>query len=188
MAEVRLRRYLLTLRVRLAEELVLQHSASSPVVIGHELAAQIHDVVKQQQMGYYPPLEFFYGRHFAGHSGLDPELMEAADGISWLLCRLVRNELQSKLRQVFSSVKFQSVQTMAYTMPPVRYGANNALYDLAQHYTPLSVKLEIMLSMISKNQPAEGAEAFISNTTHRWLKDSFESIEVSSVTEVSPSD
>lgn len=186
MAEVRLRQYLATLRVKLAEEVVLQHSASSPVVIGNELATQIHEVVKQHQMGYYPALEFFSSNHFEGQTGLDPDLIEATDSMSWLLCRLVRNEFQSKLRQVFSSVKFQSVQTMAYTMPPVRYGSNNALHDLALHYTPLSVKLEIVLSMISKNQPTEGVEEFISKTMYRWLNDSFESIEVSSVMELSP--
>ena len=119
-------------------------------------------------LGYYPALDFFAINH-AGQGGIDPDLIDAAESISWLLCRLVRQEMQTRLRQVFSQLRFQSVQTMAYTMPPVRYGANNALHDLALHYTPLNVKLDCELSMISKNQPADGVEAFISNVLQQWL-------------------
>lgn len=176
MAEVRLRQYIATVRVRLSEEALLQHSPSSAVIIGHELTDQIHDYVKSHQMGYYPAIAYFEQQR-----GIDPDLIDAAENISWLLCRLVRNEFQIQLRQIFSNVKFQTVQTIAYTMPPVRYGANNALHNLLLHYTPLSVKLDIELSMISKQQSGEGVETFVSNTLHRLLKDSFESIEVSSV-------
>ena len=185
MAEVRLNRYLATVRVRLAEEVVLQHSPSSPAVIGHELAEQIHDYVKKNQLGYYPALNFF---EVDETGALDPDLIDASESLSWLVCRLVRNEIQSKLRHVFSSVKFQTVQTIAYTMPAVRYGGANALHNLALHYTPLSVKLDLVLSMISKRYIDEGAdkgvEEFIRSALQRWLKDSFESIEISSVLEL----
>ncbi|MDH5394334.1 MAG: hypothetical protein OEY11_14195 [Gammaproteobacteria bacterium] len=176
MTEVRLNQYLATVRVRLAEEVLLQHSASSAVVIGNALAEQIDDFVRSQQMGYYPALDYF-----SQHSALDPDLIDAADSVSWLLCRLVRNEFQSRLRHVFSSLRFQAVQTIAYTMPAVRYGKINALHDLALHYTPLSVKLDIVLSLINKHDLTEGLDEFIQNTLHQCLKDSFESIEVSSV-------
>lgn len=181
MAEVRLNRYLATVRVRLSEEVVLQHSPSSPEVIGNELVQQVHEYVKTHQLGYYPALEFFEQQ-----GGLDPDLIDATESMSWLVCRLVRNEFQTRLRQVFSSVKFQTVQTIAYTMPAVRFGSANALHDLAQHYTPLSVKLEIVLSMINKRQHDEGVENFIRNALQHWLDESFESISVSSVVEVAP--
>jgi len=181
MAEVRLKQYLATVRIKLSEEVVLQHSPSSAVVIGNELARQVHDYVSRNKMGYYPALDYFALDEIDSQGGLDPDLIDAIESMSWLVCRLVRNEFQSKLRQVFSSVKFQAVQTIAYTMPAVRFGAANALYDLASHYTPLSVKLELVLSRISKGQGDEGAEEFIRNAIQRWLKDSFESIEVSSV-------
>jgi hypothetical protein len=171
--------------VRLSEEAVLQHSPSSPVVIGNELTDQIHEYVKNNKMGYYPALDFFAMMREKGQGGLDPDLIDASESISWLLCRLVRNEFQTRLRQAFSSVTFQSVQTIAYTMPPVRYGANNTLHDLLLHYTPLSVKLDIELSMTSTHQPDEGVEMFISNTLYRLLEDSFESIEVGSVVSIS---
>jgi len=180
MAEVRLRQYLATVRIKLAEEVVLQHSPSSPVIIGHELAQQIHEYVVQHEMGYYPALDYF-ANELTGQDGLDPDLIDATESMSWLVCRLVRNEFQSRLRQVFSSVKFQTVQTIAYTMPAVRFGAANALHDLAVHFTPLSVKLELVLSRISKGEGDEGAEEFIHNAIQQWLKDSFEFVEVSSV-------
>lgn len=184
MAEVRLNQYLATVRVRLSEDIVLQHSPSSPLIIGHELAEQIHDYVKKQQMGYYPALDYFMLDEVKQAGALDPDLLDAAESMSWLVCRLVCNEIQSRLRQVFSSVKFQTVQTIAYTMPAVRFGAANALHDLALHYTPLNVKLELVLSMISKRETDEGFEPFIRRALHRWLQDSFESIDVSSVVEV----
>jgi len=180
MAEVRLKQYLATVRIKLSEEVVLQHSPSSAVVIGNELARQVHDYVSKNKMGYYPALDYF-SNELTGQDGLDPDLIDATESMSWLVCRLVRNEFQSKLRQVFSSVKFQAVQTIAYTMPAVRFGSANALHDLSSHYTPLSVKLELVLSRVSKGQGDEGAEEFIRNAIQRWLKDSFESIEVSSV-------
>ena len=180
MTEVRLNQYLATLRVRLAEQVILQHSASSAEVIGHELAEQVDDYVRRHQLGYYPALDYF-----SEHGDLDPDLIDAAESMSWLLCRLVRNEFQSKLRHVFSSVKFQTVQTIAYTMPAVRYGKSNALHDLANHYTPLGVKLDIVVSMISKRESTESVEEFIENALHHWLKDSFESIEVNNVLRLS---
>jgi hypothetical protein len=179
MAEVRLKQYLATVRVRLAEEVILQHSPSSAEIVGNELTEQIHAYVQQHKLGYYPALDFF-----ENNGGLDPELLQAAENMSWLLCRLVREEFQSKLRQVFSRVQFHSAQTLAYTMPAVRYGSANALHDLSLHYTPLSVKLELVLTMISKNSK-EGAEDFIKNALHRWLKDSFEMIDVSTVDAIS---
>lgn len=181
MAEIHLQQYFATLRVHLAEEVVLQHSPSSPAVIGVALAEQIHDYVKQQQMGYYPALAYFEMLGEEGRDSIEQDLMDAAESMSWLLCRLVRNEIQTQLRQVFSSVKFHSLQTMAYNMPLVRYGSNNALYNLALHYTPLSVKLDLELSMISKQQSADGMEEFIGNALYRLLNDSFESLEISSV-------
>ena len=187
MAEVRLKQYFATVRVRLAEEAMLQHSPSSAVVIGTELAEQVHEYAKQNQLGYYPALAFFEMENAEGRGWLDPDLIEAADSMSWLLCRLVRAEVQTHLSQVFSSVKFQAIQTMAYNMPAVRYGSRNALHDLALHYMPLSVKLDLELSIISKHQLTDGAEEFVADTLARLLGDSFELVEVSSVVKIEPS-
>jgi len=179
-AEVRLKQYLVTLRVRVSEDALLQHSSSSPLVIGNELARQIHDYVSSHQMAYYPALDFFIN-NVARHDGLDPDLIDATDSMSWLLCRLVRYELQSKLRQAFSALKFQTVQTIAYTMPAVRYSSKNALYELAQHYSPLSLKLDMVLSLVDKELDNDEVHGFIENALHKLLKDSFESIEISNI-------
>ena len=183
MAELRLKQYMASVRVSLAEDIILRHTPTSPSVIGHELATQIHQYVKQHQLGYYPALDFF--SQGAAGQGPDPDLIDAVESVSWLLCRLVRQEFQSKLRQVFSSVKFQAVQTIAYTMPGVRYNTTNALHNLALHYTPLSVKLDVELSVLNRKQGDEGFESFIRSALGRWLRDSFESIEVSSVVSLS---
>ena len=184
MADVHLKQYVATFRVQLAEDVLLQHSPSSPSVIGAALAEQIHAYVKQKQMGYYPALAFFEMLIEQGQGGIEHDLMDAAESMSWLLCRLVQNEIKTQLRHAFSSVKFLSLQTMAYNMPPVRYGSNNALHNLVLHYTPLSVKLDLELSMVSKQDSADGIDELIANILQRLLKDSFETIEVSSVVKV----
>lgn len=187
MTEVRLKQYFATVKVRLAEEAMLQHSPSSAVVIGAELSEQVHDYVKQRSLGYYPALAFFEMENTEGRGWIDPDLLETTESMSWLLCRLVRSEVQNRLKQVFSNVKFQAIQTMAYNMPAVRYNANNALHELALHYTPLSVKLNLELSMISKQPLSEGIEDFVANTLNRLLGDSFELVEVSSVVKIESS-
>ena len=112
----------------------------------------------------------------------DADLLEAAESISWLVCGLVRNELRSRLRPVFSNLKFESVQSVAYTMPSVRPGNSNALHDLAQHYTPDQVRINLIASSIRRQDNDE--EIAIKLAKHqicRWLKDRFKSLEITSI-------
>ena len=176
MAVVHLQQLLATLRVSLDEQVLSQHIPSSPMIVGEELANQVHGYVKLHKLGYYPALEYFQTQ-----GGVDADLLEAAESIAWILTKLIREEVQRKLRPVFSSVRFQAVQTQAFIMPPVRYGSANAVYDLARHYAPNSVKLDLLLSIIRRQQVKEGMEAFVRRALQHWLVDSFESVAVSSV-------
>ena len=112
------------------------HSAASPMVVGDELARATHDWVRSNQVGYYPALDYLHEIQ-----ALPDELVEAASNIAWLARELVKDEVRRRLRQVFSQVRIDALQSVAFSMPRVRPSAPNALQSLAQHFTPDSVRV-----------------------------------------------
>lgn len=177
MNQLNLVRIAVALQVKLSAETIEQHSVASPYIVGEELARQVAAYVQQKRLGYYPALDYFRTT-----KEVDAELLQVAESISWLVCGLVREELRTRLRAVFSNVKFESVQTVAYTMPTVRPGNSNALHDLAQHFTPDQVKVNLVVSSIRRqnNEPAISVK-LAKHQICRWLKDRFSSLEVSSI-------
>ena len=114
MNQLNLTRVAVSLQVKVPADAIEQHSAASPYVVGEELARQVAAYVQHERLGYYPALEYF-----RTIETIDPELLKAEESISWLVCGLVREELRTRLRAVFSNLKFESVQTVAYTMPGI---------------------------------------------------------------------
>ncbi|MBD3620122.1 MAG: hypothetical protein HUJ28_11690 [Chromatiales bacterium] len=164
----------LILRVTIEDDVLAQHSAASPEIVGTEIAQQVMDYVRDHDMGYYPALDYFRQQ-----GGIDEELLEAAESLAWLACNLAREEVKRKTREVFSNVQFEAVQSLAFTMPTVRPGQNNAYTRLSDHYTPNSVKLDMDVSLIQK-QPADASiERYCRHVISRWLKHSFRELEVS---------
>ena len=88
--------------------------------------------------------------------------------------------MQSRLRPVFSSVKFISVQTEVFTLPAVRPNTPSALEQLAKHCVPDTVRLVLQVSILRKDNDARGdaAEAYARKMIFRWLKGAFEHIEI----------
>ena len=164
----------LTLRVTIDEAVLAQHSAASPEIVGGELAQQVMEYSREHSLGYFPALDFFRSQ-----GGVDSELLEAAESIGWLACNLAREEVARKTRAVFSSISFQAVQSLAFTMPTVRPGQPNAFNLLSEHYSPNGVKLEMAVSLIQKRPADEGIERFSRQVVSRWLKPSFKTLEVS---------
>jgi hypothetical protein len=177
MSQLNLVRVAVSLQVKLPAEAVEQHSVASPYIIGEELARQVAAYVQRERLGYYPALDYF-----RTIEAVDADLLEAAESISWLVCGLVREELRSRLRPVFSNLKFESVQAVAYTMPSVRPGNSNALHDLAQHFTPDQVRVNLVASSIRRqdNDP-EIAIKLAKHQICRWLKDRFSSLEITNI-------
>jgi hypothetical protein len=169
------------LLLKVPEDALTRHLPYSPSSVGWELAKAIDAYVRVQSLGYYPALEYFRNVDV-----IDKNLLDHADQIAWLMSKLAREEVQVKLRPIFSKVQFQSIQTLAFTMPPVRPNHPNARDKLAAFYTPNTVKLELVLSMIRKdNDTAERkVETYARKMVYRWLRDSFESVEVTSSAEV----
>jgi hypothetical protein len=177
MSQLNLVQVAVSLQVKLSAEVIEQHSVASPYIIGEELARQVAAYVQNERLGYYPALEYF-----RTIKEVDTDLLEAAESISWLVCSLVRDELRNRLRSVFSNLKFESVQTVAYTMPSVRPGNSNALHELAQHFTPDQVRINLVASSIRRqgNNP-EIAIKLARHQICRWLKDRFSSLEITSI-------
>ena len=163
-------------KVQLSEDSMQRHMSASPYVVGEELANQISDYAKQNELGYYPAIDFFLH-----NGGIEKDLLDAAGNISWLVTNLVREEVRIRLRPVFSTIKFESLQTQAYTMPGVRPGQNNAYQLLIDHYTPDQVKVNIIASMVQKKQNLHEAEQMARHQICRWLKSRFDALEITNV-------
>ena len=178
MKQLNLKRIAVSLQVKVHAESIEQHSAASPYIVGEELARQVATYVQHERLGYYPALEYFR----AVEGAIEPELLEAVESISWLVCGLVQQELKTRLRTVFSNLKIESIQTVAYTMPAIRPGSSNALHDLAQHYTPDQVRINLVATSIRRqDNDQEVAIKLARHQICRWLKDHFAALEITSI-------
>jgi hypothetical protein len=153
-----------------------EHAAASADVIGKELARQVAEYSRSNKLGYFPALDYFRDHEDA----VDKELLDAADNLSWLATRLVREEVRKRLRPLFASLRFDAIQNLAFTMPPIRPGQPNAMLRLAEHYAPNTVKLDLTASIVTQYDTAQDMKGHSSHQVYRWLKDHFESVEVTS--------
>ncbi|RMG28287.1 MAG: hypothetical protein D6721_08735 [Gammaproteobacteria bacterium] len=165
----------LSLRVRIPGYVFERHLPASPYVVGEALADAVTAEVRRQGLGYYPPLEFFIRQGV-----LDEALVESVSGISWFITNLVRQELQKKLRGLFATVRIESIQTLAYTMPPVRPGSLNAFTALVEHYTPDVVKVGLRVSAIERRENSQALAGWAGEVCRRRLEDAFGEVEVTS--------
>ena len=167
----------LALVVEVPEASLERHLAASPRVVGAELARQVLDYERQHHLTYFPAIDYFIN-----NGGLEPELLDALQNISWVVTNMVRNELRIKLRPVFSALKFEAIQTTAYTLPNIRPHDANALDKLIRHYSAMTVKVNIIATLIQKVRDTSAAEKTAINMCYRWLRPHFSHIEVTSST------
>lgn len=167
----------LTLRLKVAGKVLQRHTSASPSQVGVELARVIDKYSREHKLGYYPAIEFF--RQVAE---VDQSLIDSVEQVSWSISKLAREEVQSRLRPIFSTIKFQSIQAEAFSLPPVRPNQQSAFEHLVKHYTPDTIKLELLVSLLRKDGDLRGgaAEAYARKMIYRWLKSVFEDIEVTS--------
>ncbi len=172
---MRFDKVLLILKVQLKPESLQQYLPCSANIIGQSLAAIADEYEKQNKTGYYPAMDFFKTLET-----VDPDLIASAEQVSWLVSKLARETIQSKLRPIFSSVQFQSIQTLAFSLPKVRPNKADAIEQLAKHYTPDTVKIELLVTMMRRDSEAEDsrAEPYARKMVFRWLDAEFESVEV----------
>jgi len=172
---MRFDKVLISIEVQLKPEHLKQYLPCSVDIIGQTLASIAIEYEKKNKTGYYPAIEFFKTL-----DDVDPDLIASAEQVAWLVSKLARETIQSRLRPIFSSVTFQSIQTIAFSLPKVRPNQANASERLAQHYTPDTVKIELVLSMMRRDSEADDgrAEPYARKMMFRWLESEFESVEV----------
>ncbi len=158
---------------------IARRSPHSPAQVGAALARAVDAWVRKENPGYYPALGFFAGRDV-----LPAGAVEALDQLAWLATGLVREETQARLRPIFAGVSFQSVQALAYSMPPARPHQPGALNRLATHYTPDRVKFNLRVTLFKRSIQSDEVCAFARQVVYRHLKPAFERIEITSVTSV----
>lgn len=165
--------------VRLAPAALQRHSPHAAADVGAVLAREVDAWVQNEKLGYYPALGFFEGRDLLSAGAVD-----ALDQLAWLATSLVREEAQARLRPIFAGVSFQSVQALAYSMPPVRPHRPGAPDRLAAHYTPDRVKFTLRVTLFRRSVGNDGVCAFARQAVYRHLQPAFERIEITSVTSV----
>jgi len=162
-----------SLTVSVPEGVVEQGVGYLPWVLGENLAGQVDAFVMEQGLGYYPALDYFRDHP----EGVDPALLILIDEIANFCADYARQELRRRLTRVFSSVKIEQAQCTAYTMPRVRPSRSGAPADLAAHYTPATLKMELLLSSIQKGG-FDGLEQISLDKLVRWGREPFESFQV----------
>ena len=173
MSQLHISKIHVTLIVNVPDELLERYLPSSAEVVGEALTEQILALVKKDKLGYFPALDFA-----SKQGAIDEQLLESAETISWFSAKLVREEVQKKLRPFFSTISFQSVQNQAFSMPSVRPNQINAYQLLLEHYSPNSVKLDVICSVLKKQQQPEGLSNWAKQLFKRNLEDSFDDFEV----------
>lgn len=167
---------LLGVLVQLPEK-AISDSIASPGLIGAEIAAGVDAYVRNNSLGYYPPLTYF-----RDNGALESELIHKAEQLAWRASKHARELIQTGLRPIFSSVRFRSVQPQAFLMPAVRPGQPGAIKKLGQHYSPDIIRLELILSLLRKDDDSgeRSTELYARKMIYRWLREPFEMVEVTS--------
>lgn len=174
-------RVAVSLVVKVPLEVLEQHMVANPAVVGEELAREVALYAQQHELGYYPALDYFLE-----HGGVETDLLNAVESMTWLLSGLVREEIKTRLRPVFSNVQFESIQTLAYTMPTVRPGQNNTLLRLGEHFTPNQVKVTLIATAIRHRDTPEMAIKMAERMIWRWLHEHFEEITIAHIRYLEP--
>lgn len=161
------------LQITVPHEMLESQLASSVEVVGKALTGQVVDSVKKHNIGYFPALDYFEKQ-----GDLDDDLIDAAETISWFAAKIAREEVQRKLRPFFSTISFQSVQCTSYSIPPIRPNQPDAYQALLAHYTPDTIKLDIIATVLKKHHKPEGLANWAKQLFRRNLEGSFDKFEI----------
>jgi len=174
---MRFDKVLIIIDVQLKAETLQQYLPCSANIIGRTLADIADEYEKKNKTDYYPAIDFFKTL-----DAVDPDLITSAEQVSWLVSKLAREIVQSKLRPIFSSVTLQSIQTLAFSLPKVRPNKTDAVEQLSKHYTPDTVKMELVLTMMRRDSEVDDdrAEPYARKMMFRWLESAFELVTITS--------
>ncbi len=171
-SEIHIDRYRAVLEVVVDDALVEQNVGYLPWVIGENLAGQVDAHVNEQRLGYYPALDYF--REWP--NAVDPALLELCTQLGQWVEAYARRELRRRLSRAFSSVTLEEARLAAFAMPRVLPSRDGAPAQLALHYSPNRLRLELRLGLLSKQgQDRFEPRVLLTERLHRCLGEAFAS-------------
>lgn len=172
---MRFDKVLVIINVQLKPQILQQSLPRSATVIAKMLAQYADEDARHSGSGFYPAID-----HLKTLDTVPLDIIESLEQLSWLVAKQARETIQARLRPIFSSVHFRSIQNLAFTLPRVRPHREGGLRSLAEHYSPDTVKVELELSMMRRESEVDDdrAEPYVRKMMYRWLESAFESIEI----------
>lgn len=163
----------LHLRLKVSSQALESAVAASPCVVGEHMATALMDFEREQRLGYFPAMDYLRGR-----DDFDQELINAVDGLAWIACQQSRTTTVSRLRPVFTHVEVDTVHSEVHLMCAVRPRQPNTFLELAQHFTPDSVRIVLRVSLLQKQPGHKGLEGYARKMAWKWLSEHFDNVEV----------
>ncbi len=157
-----------SLTVTVSQELVEQNTGYLPWVLGDNLAGLVDTYVSEQGLGYYPALDYFRDMSQV----VDPFLLSLIDEIAIFSAEYAQRELRHRLASAFSAVKIGKIHCLAYTMPKVRPNRSDAPNELARHFSPDTLKVELLLDIVH-DETVDNFEAMALNRLTKWGREPF---------------
>jgi len=176
-----LARVALTMQVSLSPEKLEALLGAADRSLGERLALLVDQWVREHETGYYPALEFL-----ASQGAVPPDLYESLRHLAATLRKRVKRDVQTRLWPVFSSVHIERAQSLAFQLPHPRPGRPHAIADLARHYFPNVVRLDLVLSSLDKPHHLEDVVRMSEQKALRNLLDHFETISVTTARRLEP--
>lgn len=169
-------RVALTLQVTVAAEKLDALLREADKLIGARLAERVDGWVRERKLGYYPALEFLVDQ-----GAVSPEDFEALRNLAATIRKRVKRDVQTQLWPIFSSIQIERAQSLAFMLPRVTPGKPDAVAELARHYFPNTVRLELVLASLDKVARLEDVAAISETKVARNLRDGFEAVSVTAV-------
>ncbi|MDH5571604.1 MAG: hypothetical protein OEY89_07555 [Gammaproteobacteria bacterium] len=164
------------LDLKIQHQVIEQHVAASPYVVGVELAEEINRHVHQYKLGYYPALDYFKSQNF-----IDPDLIGTAESIAWLIENLSLDSLKTWLRPEFSELFFETLKAQLFILPNIRPSQSNILHLLTSHFTPDHIKTTFIARLIKHTENEHDLIEKAKQSLQKSLKGKFSYMEITSI-------
>jgi hypothetical protein len=163
----------LSLRLTVGADVLRRRVGDLAERLGATLAERVQAAVAQDGIGYFPALDYF-----AGHGGVETPLLDDARRVASAACDYALDTVPSRLWGIFSSVKLEHIQALAFTLPRVTPQQPDAPAVLAAHYSPDTVRLDIVLGAVQKGAPKDGYARAVARRVIWNLRERFARVEV----------
>lgn len=165
----------LTLQVTVAAHQIEALLRSDDRALPEVLAARVHDWVRDRRLGYYPALDFL-----VGEGVVRPDEFELLKQLAATIRKRAKRDVQTRLWPIFSSVQIGRAVSLAFTLPRLKPSQVDAARELARHYFPNVVRMELTLATLDKQRRLEDVEGISETKVMHNLRDAFELVSVAS--------